>query len=169
MQREIDTSAHLFQRDTVRNESFQGQLSPKHQFCRSLLQVYRCTVRTEQGSFPHAYIGTRQFKAFLVEYPDIGLELIKSLIHRVRALTKTVGNLGLLDVYGRVARLLMDMAKDEGGMLVVAEPMTQQDMANRVGCSREMVSRILKDLRTGGYVRMDGPRLIITRKPPANW
>ena len=114
-------------------------------------------------------VTTDQFKAFLVQNPEIGLELIKSLIHRVRALTKTVGNLGLLDVYGRVARLLMDLAVDEDGKLVVAEPMTQQDMASRVGCSREMVSRILKDLRVGGYIAMEGTRLVITRKPPANW
>jgi CRP/FNR family cyclic AMP-dependent transcriptional regulator len=114
-------------------------------------------------------VTTDQFKAFLVRHPDIGLELIKSLIHRVRALTKTVGNLGLLDVYGRVARLLMDFAVDDGGRLVVSEPMTQQDMASRVGCSREMVSRILKDLRVGGYIQMDGARIAITRKPPANW
>jgi CRP/FNR family cyclic AMP-dependent transcriptional regulator len=114
-------------------------------------------------------VTTDQFKAFLVQNPEIGLELIKSLIHRVRALTKTVGNLGLLDVYGRVARLLMDLAVDEDGKLVVAEPMTQQDMASRVGCSREMVSRILKDLRVGGYIAMEGTRLVITRKPSANW
>jgi CRP/FNR family cyclic AMP-dependent transcriptional regulator len=63
----------------------------------------------------------------------------------------------------------MDLAVDADGKLVIAEPMTQQDMASRVGCSREMVSRILKDLRVGGYITMDGTRLVITRKPPANW
>ena len=49
-------------------------------------------------------VTTEQFKQFLAQNPDTGLELIKSLIHRVRALTKTVGNLGLLDVYGRVSQ-----------------------------------------------------------------
>ena len=114
-------------------------------------------------------ITTDQFKQFLVRHPDIGLELIKSLIHRVRALTKTVGNLGLLDVYGRVARLLLDMAVEENGKQVIKEHLTQQDMASRVGCSREMISRILKDLRVGGYITTDGDRMTIAKKPPSAW
>jgi CRP/FNR family transcriptional regulator, cyclic AMP receptor protein len=114
-------------------------------------------------------ITTDQFKQFLVQHPDIGLDLIKSLIHRVRALTKTVGNLGLLDVYGRVARLLLDMAVEENGKQVIKEHLTQQDMASRVGCSREMISRILKDLRVGGYIKMDGDRMVIAKKPPSAW
>jgi len=114
-------------------------------------------------------ITTDQFKQFLTQHPDIGLELIKSLIHRVRALTKTVGNLGLLDVYGRVARLLLDMAVEENGKQVIKEHLTQQDMASRVGCSREMISRILKDLRVGGYIKTDGDRMIIAKKPPSAW
>jgi CRP/FNR family cyclic AMP-dependent transcriptional regulator len=114
-------------------------------------------------------ITTDQFKQFLAQHPEIGLELIKSLIYRVRALTKTVGNLGLLDVYGRVARLLLDMAIEENGKQVIKEHLTQQDMASRVGCSREMISRILKDLRVGGYIKMDGDRMVIAKKPPSNW
>jgi CRP/FNR family transcriptional regulator, cyclic AMP receptor protein len=114
-------------------------------------------------------ITTDQFKQFLAQHPEIGLELIKSLIYRVRALTKTVGNLGLLDVYGRVARLLLDMAIEENGKQVIKEHLTQQDMASRVGCSREMISRILKDLRVGGYIKMDGDRMVIAKKPPSAW
>ena len=114
-------------------------------------------------------ITTDQFKLVLAQHPDIGLELIKSLIHRVRALTKTVGSLGLLDVYGRVARLLHDMAVEEDGKQVIKEHLTQQDMASRVGCSREMISRILKDLRVGGYIKMDADHMIIAKKPPSAW
>jgi CRP/FNR family cyclic AMP-dependent transcriptional regulator len=114
-------------------------------------------------------ITTDQFKKFLTEHPDAGPELVMSLIHRVRELTKTVGNLALLDVYGRVARLLLELATEEEGEMVISERLTQQDMANRVGCSREMISRILKDLRIGGYLRMDGERIIIARNPPRAW
>jgi len=114
-------------------------------------------------------ITTDQFKKFLTEHPDAGPELVMSLIHRVRELTKTVGNLALLDVYGRVARLLLELATEEDGEMVISERLTQQDMANRVGCSREMISRILKDLRIGGYLRMDGERIIIARNPPRAW
>ena len=115
-------------------------------------------------------ITTDQFKKFLTEHPDAGPELVMSLIHRVRELTKTVGNLALLDVYGRVARLLLELATEEkNGEMVISERLTQQEMANRVGCSREMISRILKDLRIGGYLRMDGERIIIARNPPRAW
>ena len=114
-------------------------------------------------------ITTDQFKQFISAHPDIGLELIKSLIHRVRELTKMVGNLGLLDVYGRVARLLLDMAVEENGRQVIKEHLTQQDMASRVGCSREMISRILKDLRVGGYIKMEGEGMVIAKKPPSAW
>ena len=114
-------------------------------------------------------VTTEQFKKFLIENPEAGPELVVSLIHRVRELTKTVGNLALLDVYGRVARLLLDMATEDGGEMVIGEKLTQQEMANRVGCSREMISRILKDLRIGGYLRIDGERTIIAKQPPRAW
>jgi CRP/FNR family cyclic AMP-dependent transcriptional regulator len=114
-------------------------------------------------------VTTEQFKTFLIEHPEAGPELVVSLIHRVRELTKTVGNLALLDVYGRVARMLLDMATEEAGQMVIGEKLTQQEMANRVGCSREMISRILKDLRTGGYLRIDGERTIIAKQPPRAW
>lgn len=114
-------------------------------------------------------ISSEEFKTFLFDNPDAGAELVKSLIHRVRELTKTVGSLALLDVYGRIARLLLDLATEEDGRLVINERLTQQDMASRVGCSREMISRILKDLRAGGYIKMDGERIVIAKSPPRNW
>ncbi len=109
-----------------------------------------------------------QFKQFLVRNPEASLELVRSLIHRVRALTKRVGDLALLDVYGRVARLLLELATEKDGKLTV-ERLTQQEMASRVGCSREMISRILTDLRAGGYIKMDGQQMVIAKKPPRNW
>src|SRR3954452_1686452 len=114
-------------------------------------------------------VSKAQFQQFLATQPEAALELIRSLIQRVRALTKSVGNLALLDVYGRVARMLLELATEHEGKLMILEPLTQQDMASRVGCSREMISRILKDLRAGGYVKMDGDRMVIAKKPPRNW
>ena len=110
-----------------------------------------------------------QFQEFLATHSEAALELIRSLIQRVRSLTKSVGSLALLDVYGRVARMLLELATEHEGKLTILEPLTQQDMASRVGCSREMISRILKDLRAGGYVKMDGDRMVIAKKPPRNW
>jgi CRP/FNR family cyclic AMP-dependent transcriptional regulator len=114
-------------------------------------------------------VSRAQFKAFLGDTPDAAFELIRALIHRVRDLTKTVGNLALLDVYGRVVRLLQELASEQDGRLVITPRPTQSDIASRVGCSREMISRILKDLRLGGYIRDESDATIIAKTPPKNW
>jgi CRP/FNR family cyclic AMP-dependent transcriptional regulator len=75
-------------------------------------------------------------------------------------------DLAVLDVYGRVAKLLLSLARGVDGRLIIEERLTQQEIGERVGASREMVSRILKDLKAGGYVRMEGRRIVILRKPP---
>jgi CRP/FNR family cyclic AMP-dependent transcriptional regulator len=110
-----------------------------------------------------------QFRDFLANNPQAAFDLIKSYAGRIRELTRQIGDLALLDVYGRVARLLLDMATEENGKMMVPDKLTQQDIASRVGCSREMISRILKDLRTGGYVQMEGERMVIAKKPPRAW
>jgi len=107
---------------------------------------------------------------FVVEHPDFALHLIDGLIARVRKLTESVKSLALEDVYGRVVRLLKKLAKEEeGGVLVLPDKMTQQDIAERVGSSREMVSRVFKPLFEGGYVEMRAGRIAILKKLPARW
>ncbi len=109
------------------------------------------------------------FRQFLREHPDFAIHLIQNLIKRTRVLTENVKSLALLDVYGRVARLLLDLATEQDGQLVVTEKLTQQDIANRVGASREMVSRILKDLASGGYITVQGRQVTIKRALPRRW
>ena len=101
--------------------------------------------------------------------PDFAIELIRKLIGRTRVLTDNVKSLALLDVYGRVARLLLQLATEENGRLVIAEKLTQQDIADRVGASREMISRIFKDLTAGGYITVEGRIITINKKPPRRW
>ncbi len=91
------------------------------------------------------------------------------LTRRVRALTGRVKSLALLDVYGRIARLLLELAGDEDNVMVVARAPTQQEIAERVGASRQMVSRILNELVAGGYLARQGRRLVILRRPPRAW
>jgi CRP/FNR family cyclic AMP-dependent transcriptional regulator len=80
-----------------------------------------------------------------------------------------VKSLALMDVYGRVARLLLDLAVEENGRWVITEKLTQQDIADRVGSSREMISRIFKDLSAGGYMSIDKRRITLLRQPPRHW
>lgn len=100
--------------------------------------------------------------------PEFSVHFIRRLIGRIRALTENVRSLALMDAYGRVARLLLESAVDEGGLKVVPR-LTQSDIASRVGCSREMVSRIFKDLVQGNYISVLPDRIVINRKPPAHW
>lgn len=102
--------------------------------------------------------------------PDVAMALISTLIDRARIATDNVKNLALMDVYGRVARLLLSLAKEQpDGKLVVPDRMTQQDIADRVGASRDMISRIFKDLTIGGYVTVVDRVITIRRKPPSRW
>jgi CRP/FNR family cyclic AMP-dependent transcriptional regulator len=109
-------------------------------------------------------------RAAIAANPDVAMNLIGTLIDRARIATENVRNLALMDVYGRVARLLLSLAVEgPGGKLVVPEKLTQQDIADRVGASRDMVSRIFKDLTIGGYVTVADRQITINRKPPARW
>lgn len=109
------------------------------------------------------------FRRFLSGHPDFAMKLIRRLMRRVRALTETVGNLALLDVYGRVARLLLELATEREGKLVIPQRLTQKDIADRVGASREMVSRIFKELVTGGYITLEQKRIVINKDLPPRW
>jgi len=101
--------------------------------------------------------------------PDFALEMISKIIDRARLATNSVKDLALLDVYGRVARLLLNMAVEQDGKLAIPEKLTQQEIAERVGASRDMVSRIFRDLTAGGYIKVENRMITITKKPPARW
>jgi CRP-like cAMP-binding protein len=116
-----------------------------------------------------AVVTGANLREFIVAHPDFAQHLILNLIARVRRLTGSVKSLALDDVYSRVVGLLQSMAVEQGGQRVVAQRLTQQDIAEHVGSSREMVSRVFKELTTGGYVRVDGGRITILRTPPAAW
>jgi len=109
------------------------------------------------------------FRGFVAGSPEFALHLICKLIKRVRALTNDVKSLALMDVYGRVARLLLDLAKERDGALVIENKPTQQEMASRIGASREMISRILSDLAKGGYIVAEGDRITIAKTLPPAW
>mgnify|MGYP001439565014 CR=1 FL=1 len=110
-----------------------------------------------------------EVKQFLAQHPGFALHLVRKLIRRVRTLTENVRSLALMDVYGRVARLLLELAVEQDGRLVIAEKLTQQDIASRVGASREMISRILKDLVAGGYVSIERKHITLHRQLPPRW
>ena len=103
-----------------------------------------------------------------VRHPSIAFNLIRALAERISALSDNVSSLALLDVYGRVAKVLAEHSTEQDGKRVT-EPLTQQDIANMVGASREMVNKIFKDLKQGGYISVDEHRVILHRTLPARW
>ena len=110
-----------------------------------------------------------EFADFIRRSPAFATHFIYKLIGRVRTLTENVRSLALMDAYGRVARLLLESSVVRDGVQAIPEKLTQAEIASRVGCSREMVSRIFKDLVQGGYISVEPDRIVIHRKPPARW
>jgi CRP/FNR family cyclic AMP-dependent transcriptional regulator len=102
--------------------------------------------------------------------PEFSLALIVRLIRRARLATESARSMALLDVYSRLRRLLEERAETQAdGTRVVAERLTHQAIASEIGCSREMVSRLLKDLETGGYLSVARRQLALRRELPARW
>jgi len=108
--------------------------------------------------------------AFIVQRPEFFFELLSRVIQRLRLATRDARSLAFTDVYGRLAQCLHDMSTAQpDGSRRIAERITHQELASRVGCSREMVSRILKDLEHGGYVRVVDRRISLVRPLPKRW
>lgn len=108
------------------------------------------------------------FMDCLSKNSDIAFRIIQSLVQRVQEMTEEISTLALLDVYGRVRHTLMRLAKECEGKLVT-DRLTHQELANMVGSSREMVSRILRDLKAGGYISTCDKRISIERDLPGGW
>jgi CRP/FNR family cyclic AMP-dependent transcriptional regulator len=101
--------------------------------------------------------------------PEFAFDLLAKVISRARRATQNVKSLALLGVYGRLARLLDELAVVEDGERVVPERLTHQEIAERIGSSREMVSRLLTDLTKGGYVAIVDKRFVLRKPLPAAW
>lgn len=107
------------------------------------------------------------FERCVEEAPRIANMVMRILAQRVREADRKIGTLALMDVYGRVASTLLELAVYTNGKLVVGEKLSQQDLANMVGASREMVNRILKDLSERGFISIESKSItIINRELP---
>ncbi|MCR6651875.1 MAG: Crp/Fnr family transcriptional regulator [Cellvibrionaceae bacterium] len=111
-------------------------------------------------------ISREHFRAFMREYPELYEVLMVELVDRIRALTENVKDMALLDVYGRVAHTLERLC---GEPVEVSPKLTHQDIANMVGASREMVSRVMKELVIGGYIEIQQKHIRILKSFPKNW
>ncbi len=122
----------------------------------------------ESASFRVIY--KHDFNTVLDAHPNIARTLTRNLTRRIRKLTNDVKALALQDVYGRVAKVLTSLAeKGDDGIGRIQEKLTQQDIADRVGASREMVARILKDLTIGEYIAIESRQILLLKHLPESY
>ena len=106
-------------------------------------------------------ISKPDFKRCLAENFEMAMTVMRGLVKRLREADNLIGSLALMDVFGRVARLLMEMAEVINGEKVVTRKMSKQDIARMIGASREMVSRVMKHLQAAGYIEVRADAIVI--------
>lgn len=109
------------------------------------------------------------FEKCIEKIPRIASMVMRVLSQRVREADRKIGTLAMMDVYGRVASTLLELAVNDNGKMIVSEKLSQQDLANMVGASREMVNRILKDLAERGFISVESKSITIINQelPPS--
>ena len=128
-------------------------------------QPHSATVRAEIQT-DALLLGRSEFARCLSENTSTAYTVMKGLVQRLRHADRKIESLALMDVYGRVARVLVEFAKeDANGQWVISGKVSRQDVAKMIGASREMVSRVIKDLEDRGFIQVlpDGSSLIRER------
>jgi len=107
----------------------------------------------------------------IAQHPEFALQLMARLIRRARLATESARSVALIDVYGRLVLLLekLAMPADERGHRPLRERLTHQQMAHHLACSREMVSRLLKDLENGGFIAVRERWIHLLKPLPSRW
>jgi CRP/FNR family transcriptional regulator, cyclic AMP receptor protein len=106
-------------------------------------------------------LSKKDFKKCMAENFEMTMTVLRGIVKRLREADKKIGSLALMDVYGRVARLLLEMSETIDGQKVVTKKLAKQDIAKMIGASREMVSRVMKDLQTGGFIEVKGGSIFL--------
>ncbi|MFZ1986968.1 MAG: Crp/Fnr family transcriptional regulator [Desulfatitalea sp.] len=122
--------------------------------CATVMTKERCEVMI---------IARNDFLAFVALHGDILWKVINALLAKLRKATEQIESLAFLDVYGRLARILIEHQDAQG---VIREKFTQQELADMVGSSRETVSRIFNELVGGGFIRKEKGRIVLLKKLP---
>jgi CRP/FNR family cyclic AMP-dependent transcriptional regulator len=128
-------------------------------------EPHSATVRTEVQT-DVLVLDREAFSRCLPENASMSYNIMRGLVQRLRHADRKIESLALMDVYGRVARSLIEFAVDDGaGNLKIRDKISRQDLAKMVGASREMVSRVMKDLEERGFVQTqaDGSMLVKDR------
>lgn len=127
-------------------------------------EPHSATVRAEIQT-DVLILGRLQFARCLPENSSMAYAVMKGLVHRLRHADRKIESLALMDVYGRVARALLESAEEDGeGNTVIRDKISRQDLAKMVGASREMVSRVMKDLEERGFIETRGDNSLLVKE-----
>ena len=126
-------------------------------------EPHSATVRAEIQT-DMLVLARADFARCLPENSTLSYAILRGLVRRLRNADRQIESFALLDVYGRVARTLLDMSEDEKGIKLIRGKVSRQDMAKVVGASREMVSRVMKDLEERGFVQTQSDGSMIVKE-----
>ena len=126
-------------------------------------EPHSATVRVEVQT-DMLVLGRAEFERCLPERSSLAYVILRGVVQRLRAADRQIESLALLDVYGRVARTLLEMAVDESGVKIIRAKVSRQDMAKVVGASREMVSRVMKDLEARGMIETQDNGFVVLKE-----
>jgi CRP/FNR family transcriptional regulator, cyclic AMP receptor protein len=166
----LEGAVRIYSQDEHGRELNFGLLEPRTIFGEMALEGGTRTASVEAVSpclcaeVPYAALKRR-----VAENSDFAFFLISTLIGRSRSATESAKNMALKTVYQRVVELLERESVQENGSRFLPRKMSQQELANLVGASRDMVSKILKDLTIGKYIEMDEKRIVILKSLPNRW
>ena len=127
-------------------------------------QPHSATVRIHVQS-EVLRLGQADFARCLPTSPGMAFVVMHGLVKRLRGADRQIESLALMDVYGRVARFLIDLAETLDGVLTIHGKVSRQDLAKFVGASREMVSRVMADLEARGMIQTQGNGTVIINRP----
>jgi CRP/FNR family transcriptional regulator, cyclic AMP receptor protein len=116
-----------------------------------------------------ASIPVADFEQLLLRHPKLAVTYLKRVVFLFRRTMMVRRAFSMEDVYGRITHLLLESAVESDGRLVVPERMTHAAIGQRVGATREMVGRVLRELTRGGYIKAEREQFVILRKPPRHW
>jgi CRP/FNR family cyclic AMP-dependent transcriptional regulator len=108
-----------------------------------------------------------ELRELLLRHPHLALGLLMDVVARLRRLLEATKSFTMEDVYARVVKVLGACAVESGGKRVA--DLTHAEIGHRVGATREMVGRLLRDLARGGYIQSERGKITILRKLPQRW
>jgi CRP-like cAMP-binding protein len=177
--RQGDAGAHLYLVESGRvkittlaadgREAFVAIIGPGQVFGElSLFELQQRTAdaRTMEPTIMHA-LAHEDFRPYVAAHPEVAWELLKVLVRMVRRQDQAIQDMVFLDVGGRVARRLLDLADQHGddaggGAIRIDVPITQEELAQMVGASRESVNKALGSFMDRGWVALEGRHYVVS-------